>query len=498
MAATRDNVRAGTPLAFAGGLPARRTQLSDSPALPVEVMPNSAGVITERRARISGIAQPQYLGTQLDVSRIQNSLRAAERGDTWMLMTIFRDMISGYGHLQAEWAKRKLVITGQPESLIPYSDSPEDMEACEVIRESIRNCRNWRTALKNLLDGTLYPLAAAEKIYEEITPSTAGKFKYLKRYFLKEIANIDPILHCYKIPYIPNVGDKGPNPATRFDADQWESWLRFYSTNPQGNIIYSTADVYSADPNIHIVFRGNMLSETIPPNFGGHLRAILFCWLLATQDRDWWALFMQKYGMPFVMAKADTQQRDTVEFLNQQIQLAVQIGGLVIDKRAQAELVQANCTDGSNSHKMFTEHWHSETSKIVIGQTLSSKPEKTGMGSGAANQSEEIREDIRQSDTMNLSDCLKNQLFTQILEVNGYDTSIYHAPSCYWGGMRPQQAQVFGQTLNQLGAAGYELTDDGISTASHRLGYPIQRREMPTPNKLNSDVEEGSGKLIKY
>jgi len=450
---------------------------------------------TTRKARMSGVGQPQYLGTQMDVSRIQSALRAAERGDTWLLMTIFRDMSASFTHLQSEWAKRKLVITGQTESLIPYSQDSDDVIACEVIKEAIANCRNWRNGLKNLLDGTLYPMAVAEKIYEEITPSNAGRFKYLRRYYLKELAHVDPILHCYKVPYLPNVGVVGTNPATEFNADDWENWLRFYATNPQGNILYQTSGVYAPDPNIHIVFRGTMMSETVPPNFGGHMRQILFCWLLATQDRDWWALFMQKYGMPFVLAKADAQQKDTVDFLNTQIQIATQIGGLVIDKKAQAELVQANSTDGSNSHKMFIDFWQSEVSKVVIGQSLSSKPEKTGMGSGASNQSEEIREDIRQSDTMNLSDCLSDQLFKQILLVNGYSG---RPPKVYWGGMRSATAQVFGQTLNQLGAAGYELDDEGIQTASHKLGYGIQRRELPTPNKLNSNVEEGKGKHVAY
>ena len=453
----------------------------------------SQDVATRREARMSGIAQPQYMATQMDVARIQSALRAAERGDTWILFTIFRDMQAGYTHLQAEWAKRKLVITSQTETLIPYSQDAADLEACEVIREMIANCRNWRKGLRNLLDGTLYPLAVCEKIFQPVP--LAGNFKYLKRYYLKELAHVDPILQCYKVPYIPNVGDKGVNPATQFNADDWESWLRFYETTPQGNVNYTIGNVYSPNPSRHIIFQGNMMSDTVPPNFGGHMRQILFYWLLATQDRDWWALFMQKYGMPFILAKANVQQKDTVDFLNQQIQIATQIGGLVIDSKAQAELVQAQSTDGSNSHKMFQDFCNSEVSKLVIGQSLSAKPEKTGMGSGAANQSEEIREDIRESDTTNLSDCLQWQLFKQVLEINGYKGN---PPAVKWGGMRPATAQVFGQTLNQLGSAGYELTDDGIQTASHKLGIPIQRRPEPTPNKLNSNVEEGNGKKVKY
>ena len=91
-------------------------------------------IITERQAKVSGAAQPQYLATNLDVSRIQNALRTAERGDTWQLFTIFRDMVTGYGHLTAEWAKRKAVITGNPEALVPYTpDDPDDIIALSLI-----------------------------------------------------------------------------------------------------------------------------------------------------------------------------------------------------------------------------------------------------------------------------------------------------------------------------------------------------------------------------
>ena len=140
----RSNARAGIPLKDAGGLPPIRTQFA-APTQPATPKIVSEDILTSRKARVSGAAQPQYQGTQLDVSRIQNALRAAERGDTWMLFTIFRDMVASYGHLQSEWSKRKAVITGNTEVLIP--DDPEnedDKIACEVIKQVISDCQNWR------------------------------------------------------------------------------------------------------------------------------------------------------------------------------------------------------------------------------------------------------------------------------------------------------------------------------------------------------------------
>jgi hypothetical protein len=431
----------------------------------------------ERRARMSGISQPQYLAYTLDIQRIQAALRAAERGDTWMLFTIYRDMVSSFTHLQAEWGKRKCVIVGQPESIVPMTVGDKDDElACEVIKEMIANCRNWFDGLNHLLDATLYPMAVAEKVYEPISMADAPLFKHPVRYKLKEIAPVDYTLFSFKIPYM-SMGKDQKNPALNFNPDDWESWLRFYETEANGMVNYGTMKVYAPDPAVHIVHRGNMLSPSIPPNFGGHMRAILFWWLLATQDRDWWALMMQKYGSPFILGKADAQQKDTVQFLQQAFAMATQIGGLVIDKKAEAELIQANATDGSNAHKTFNDYCNCEVSKIVVGQVLSSTPKNTGLGSGMAAQAEEVREDIRQNDTMKLADTLRKQLFIPYLRLNGYRGSC----SSYWGGMREGAANSFATTLQNLGTGGYELTDEALTVASNKFGYTIQRREMPEP-----------------
>lgn len=448
------------------------------PDEPIAAQP----VALRRIARESGVAQTQYLATSLDVQRIQNALRAAERGDTWLLFTIIRDMVVSFTHLQSEWNKRKMVIVGQPMSLVPHDpNNTEDKIACDVIREAIDNCRNWQDGLQHLLDATLYPLSVAEKIWEPVGLSEGENFKFLKRIRLKEIAPVNYDLLCFKIPYQPSYSTGGNvNPATTFNADDWESWLRFYKTTPQGGIQYATQDVYAPNPDIHIVHRGNLLSPSIPPNFGGHIRAILFYWLLITQDRDWWGLMMAKYGMPIPVAKADSQNAQTVASLQSALALGTQLGGIVIDKNATIEWASVAGTDGSNAHKMFSEFCNAEVSKIVVGQTLSSKPSSTGMGSGASEQAEHVRDDIRMWDVLKLSDTLQRQLFPQILKLNGYRGRV---PKCFWGGMSAGDAKMFAQTQQQLAQGGYELTDAALINASERLGYGIQRRPIPVVDK---------------
>lgn len=447
------------------------------PALKTEVLEESEiaaiPVTTNRIARDSGLSQNQYQATNLDVQRIQNALRAAERGNTWLMMTIIRDMCASFPHLMSEWGKRKAVICGQPMSLIPEDpDNADDVMACEVIREAIKNCRNWQDGLQHLLDATLYPLAAAQKVFQPVDMAESGvKFKYLKRFYLKELAPVSHLLECYEVPYRPNMSVGASNPATEFNADEWESWLRFYSTNPNGSVDYTLQDVYSPNPNTHIVHRGCLYSPTIPPNFGGVIRAILFLYLFGTQDRDWWTLMMAKYGMAIPVGKVESNNQKSMNDMRAALALGVQMGGIAIDKKSEIVWSPPAGTDGSNSHKIYQDWINSEVSKLVVGQVTSAKPEKGGLAGGMAEQAETVRDDIRTWDTGKLANTLETQCFPQILSVNGYRGSV----KAFWGGIRPEPAKMLGASMQQFYSAGMRASDKGIQTISEKTGIAFER-----------------------
>jgi len=441
--------------------------------VPAAVPSSEPKIAMSRVARDSGLSQAQYLASTLTVQRIQNDLRAAERGQTWLMMTIIRDMCASFPHLMAEWGKRKAVICGQPMSLIPEDpNNPDDVMACNVIREAIKNCRNWQDGLQHLLDATLYPLAAAQKVFQPIDMAEAGvKFKYLKRYFLKEIAPISHILECYEVPYRPAMGAV-QNEAQRFDPDEWESWLRFYSTEPNGQIDYNLSDIYAPDRNIHIVHRGCLYSPSIPPNFGGVIRAILFLYLFATQDRDWWTLMMAKYGMPIPVAKVDSNNSLTMSTMQNALALGVQIGGIVIDKKAEIEWANVAGTDGSNAHKIYQDWVNGEVSKLVVGQTISASSDRGGFSGGRTEQAETVRDDIRTWDTGKLANTLEDQMFPQILELNGYRRG---SAKIFWGGIRPEQMKMLAASAQQFYAAGLRASDKGILTMNEKIGVELER-----------------------
>jgi phage gp29-like protein len=451
-------------------LTSRRSQPKSSPE-PARVA--AMEIATERVATISGISQPYYQATVTDVSRIQAALRAAERGQTWLFYTIVRDMIASDTHLNAEWQKRKMVICGQPQSLQPADpNNRDDVAAVPVIQEAIDSCRNWQEALKHLLDATLYPMSVGEKIFNPVSlaEKKGRHFKYLTRYYLKEIAPVDYQLFNFQIPYQTfGAGDKNPN--LQFNANDWEGWLRFYKTEPSGKIDHNLPESYAPNPDVHIIHRGILQSPTIPPNFGGLIRACLFWWLFKTQDRDWWTMMMSRFGQFIPVGKVNSSNKQAVADMRSMLAAGLQLGAIVIDKNAELEWGQVAGTDGSNQHKIYQEFANSEISKVVLGQSTSAAPPKSAFGAGTADQSETVRGDVRMWDIINLKWTLENQLFPQILSLNGQRGRV----RIFWGGVRPGELQTIGRAMQSYYQAGLRPTEAGVKTLSEQGGVEFER-----------------------
>ncbi len=430
-------------------------------------------VPTSIRSGMSGISVPPNLSTNVDVGRIQSILRSSERGEPWQYYALCRDMELGYPHLQAEWSKRKAVVIGQQQTVVPHDiNSPEDVKAALAVEEMIDGCDNWSDGIKHLLDATLYPSSTAEKIYEEMsnTSATLG-YTVPIRYRLKQLAPVNYTLYCYRIPY--TASQNASNPVLEFNPNDWEPWMRFFSVEPKnGAVNWATSEVYKPEKDRHIIHRGNFLSTTIPDSYGGQMRAILFWWLLATQGRDWMAMYMQKYGSPFLVGKVDANNTDSVAMLNEAFQMSQQVGGIVVDSKAAIEVVQAAASDGANAHKTLIDLCNREVSKIIIGQELSSTAKNTGMGSGVSELQGEVRDDFRSADTTKLADTLRRQLFMPYLQLNGLTG---RAPHIFWGGFRAQQGLQFAQTLASLNTAGVRLTDNGLRHVNDKYGVEFEK-----------------------
>jgi phage gp29-like protein len=390
---------------------------------------------TRRLATVSGDQEPPALALNMDAGRIMAIIAAAEGGYTRDLFALYRDMLLADSHLQSEFAKRKLAVLGDVLSLRPADKKrPDDESAAQSVRAAIAACPGWRAANAHLLNASLYPVAIVEKVFR---PTPTGY----------SIAALVPV------PYQL--------------LDYTRGKMRIYDVDPAtGNIMASAQE---PDPARYIVHRGHLLSA--PDNWGGPMRSVLFWWLLSTMSREWWARFLERYGSPFMVGTfADDEGRSILE---RAFSLATRLGGLVVSDGTKAEIKQAAASDSGEAYKAFIDLCQREKSKLVVGQTLSSEAQPTGLGSGTANMQEGVRQDIRKFDAAMLSDTLRDQLITQYCRANRLTGC---PPSIMWGADSNEEIRGTLSLLGSITTAGLEVSDDAIPVLSERIGFGLQRK----------------------
>lgn len=435
---------------------------------------------------MSGWGQTSNRSTVSDVSRIQSAIRAAERGQTTDLFTLYRDYIAGGGHLGAELAKRKMALCAEALTLLPATKGNlADQRARDLCMKAIELCPTWNRDILWLLDSCFYPVSVAEKIFEPVNDFSSPVHL---RWGIKELAGVDPLLLCFYIPYVATGGmapaapsspvpispspaiPLGYNPAAIYNPDDWEAELRFWRTLPNGFIDYSWSNVYAPTRKDHLVHRGNFM--TLPDNFGGPGRGCLFWQFYATMGRDWFAKAVEFFGQPIPTVEADLQNVDVLNELQQMFNEARKLRAFFVNTGSKIEFQETRTEQMAQAYNLYIELCHDEISKALVGQSLSSRAQSTGQGSGQAKLANDVRDDIRRFDQLMMGETLRKGLFTQLIEYNGESGQ---PPRLFWGGATEADVKLLSQALAQLAQAQIEATDDALDELSLRLGFRLQR-----------------------
>lgn len=397
----------------------------------------SLSVPTRRNTISDSRSEPPFIARFMSADYIHGILASAENGNTSDLFALYRDMIISDSHLQSEIFKRKLAVLGDQLTIQPFDKTnPDDASTATAVESELFSIKGFTSVLSLLLDGCLYPLSVCEKVFEP-NPSGSG-FK------VKEIVQVPWHL-----------------------LDFTDGRLMIYDSDARGNAL-STKQL--PDPNRYIVHRGHLLSA--PDNWGGPMRSVLFWWLLSVMDREWWGRFLERYGSPFLIGKYGDD--DGQKVLVRAFSMATRLGGLVVSKETDAEIRQAAASDSGSAYKEFIELCQREKSKLVLGQTLSSQADPTGLGSGVANLQGDVREDIRQFDAKMLAETVRDQLVVQLCSINNMPGT---PPTIVFGSETDKTIKQTMSMLNSLGQAGLEVSDNSINTLGERMGLELQRKK---------------------
>jgi phage gp29-like protein len=388
--------------------------------------------------------EPQSTLVGMSADRVHAAITAAESGDTRDLFSIYRDVLIADTHLQGVIETRLLAVIGDDPLISPADkNKAEDIAAAEAIKGAIDRLPDFLGVCRDLLWGTIWPLAVVERTYKEAeVPGLA--------------------LDWDSVAAVPD------------HLFRWtEGYLQIQEIDPKSGQLKGS--YVRPDPARYITHRGHLLRTA--DNWGGPMRALTWWFFFKVMDREWWVRFLDKFGTPFMVGKFDKSDEKSRQVLERAFQLSSKIGGLAVNKETTIELLKAGTGDSSSSFENFYRICDDAIARRVLGQTLSSTASPQGFGNGASDLQGQVRGDIASHDKKRLAQTLRQQLFKPFLRLNGFTGQ---PPTITFGGEESDENSTTAEVLSNLKTAGIRLADKSFALLSQRVGLDLERD--PTPD----------------
>jgi phage gp29-like protein len=386
---------------------------------------------------------PNLLGS-MSADTLHKAIADAEDGETSDLFSIYRDILAADTHLSGIIDTRFVRVLNSPPKITPASESPADKAAAEAIQAAIGRV-DFQGLCQSLLWGAIFPLSVVERTYKAASaPGIALDWGYFR-----------------PVPW---------------HLLTWRNLGRLQVQIVDPHSRQMTGEVRDVTPTRFIIHRGHMMSS--PDCWGGPMRGLAWWSFLKVLDREWWTRFLDRFGTPFPLAKYDKADDKSRAVLERAIRLSHRLGGIVVTKSTHVELIQAQA-QGADAFQKFWEVCGREQSRRVLGQTLSTDAQPTGMGSGTADLQGSVREDLTQWDRSCLADTIQRHLFHPWLRINGLLGS---APMVSWGTAEADDNEALARVLAELHKSNIQVADESLPTLGQRLGLTLQRTApSPTP-----------------
>lgn len=318
-----------------------------------------------------------YPSNGLTPGKLARIFREAEEGDIYRQMELFEEMERKDAHLFAELQKRKQAVLGLDWEIIPYSSSPADKKAAQLVQDAME-FEGLEAALLDVLDALGKGFSVTEIMW--MLKSDQVMVNSLKWVVPKRIIFDDINPEEFRL-----ITDDAPIRGIPL---------------PENKFIVHTYKAVSGHPST-----------------AGLIRICAWMYLFKNYSVKDWVTFAEVYGMPIRLGKYDAAATpDDREALTQAvIQLGTDAAG-IISKNTEIEFVSA-IKDAKNIHEALAEFCNKEVSKAILGQTLTA--DVGDRGSYAASQTHnEVRRDLTKADAKALAETLRRCLFRPLVRFN--------------------------------------------------------------------------------
>lgn len=369
-------------------------------------------------------------GRGLTPEKIDRIMLAANTGDTADQCRLAQEILEKNADIMQAFATRRNAVIGCGWHLEPGDDSPEAKQAAKQLEKQLRECGNGEDAdtfedlLEDLL-GALLPGFAVSEILWLNGGGIAG-FHHIEQKYFTFIDGYTPKLITSDRPGGVEI--------------------------PRERIIFHRVRFHGGDPVR-----------------GGLIRPLAWLHCFKSLDEKDLLGFIERHGMPFIVAKVDPSAFDKEKNLVKRlIGNFGSSGGGIFTKNVELQLLE--CRNNGDAYFRLLEHLEAAVNKVILGQTASSG-ESAGLSKGDAQS--KVRQDILESDCRTLQRVIDSQL---LKPWTAYNFGITAPPKLVINCAAPEDTVQLSTVVKTLHEAGYDTDAEEISK---RVGLQLTKRTAP-------------------
>lgn len=383
--------------------------------------PKAGSIISPHRASVADALTPQRLG---------QVMRRADEGDVESFLTLCQEMEERDCHYRSVAHTRKMAVSGIAPQLELPDDSPAMRKIGDAIEEHILGAPAFEGLLFDLMDGLFKGFSCVETVWDrqpELWRPLRYEFREQRHFCFDRDTLSEPLLRTDQL-------------APRADGEDGEPLAPF-----------------------HWVIHKPKIASGIPIRTGlARVVAVSYAakrWTCA----DWMA-FLDIYGIPIKIGKYPATHAADKLTLLKAVRMLGSDAAAVIPQEMTVELLEAGAQSGAGVFRETAEYWDKQTSKAVLGQTMSTDD---GASLAQSKTHEQVRFDIRDADARSLCSTVDAQLFQPFVNLNFGIFPKY--PRLRLPVKRPEDAVALMQATKTFVDLGGRVEE---SVVRDRLGYP--------------------------
>jgi len=386
----------------------------------------------------------QYVTAGLTPEKLAGVFKEADAGDVRRQAELFEQIEEKDGHLLGERSKRANVILDVDFELQPATEDRRDVKIAEFVEDFLSNRTDFPDVLVSLQDAVGKGYSVLE-IQWDVSEGQAlpEKLEFIeqKRFLFTDRTGI-----LRRAPLL--VTDDAPMGV---EIPAWKVLFHRYG------------------------------GKSGHPTRSGIFRVCTWMWLFKNYSIKDWVAFLEVFGMPLRLGKYDPgASDDDRKALEAAIRSLGSDAAGIISKNTEIDFVEAIKGRFSGSpYKELAEFCNRETSKAVLGQTLSAEVGEAG-SYAAAKTHNDVRLDLVLADARALAATVRSQLIRPIVGFSfGWDAPVpRYAP--LWE--EEEDLDKLSQVVERLVKSGVEMP----------VSYIRQKFSIPEPEQGEPVVGGGT------